>query len=132
MGDGKVACYVTLQFNPMRRGDAGLIVAEAGSIRYGPALRSDAVARCDAGDCMLRARIERLTDHHTSLRPAVRVLDTFDSGSNRAGAAEHLVREVKLVGHVPDISAGGGHCVRAGGAFDKAADRARKTMEPQG
>ena len=89
----------------MRGRNAGLSIADTIGIRYRTALKSNTVARCDTRDRVLRAGIQRITDHHTRLGPVVRVLNALDSGGNRAGAVEHLVGKVKFVSRAPDVGA---------------------------
>ena len=76
------------------------------------------------------AGIQRFTNHHAGLGPLIGAFNTFDSRDDRAGAGERLVGVVELIGRAPDIRAGGGHRIRAGRPFDKAADRGGKAMEP--
>ena len=80
---------------------------------------------------MLRARIQRLADHHAGLRPRVCVLDATDPRHDRALAGERLERKVELIRDPPDIHTRGRHRVDADRTFHEATDRGWKTSEPQ-
>ena len=130
MRSRKVASNIALDLYPVRRRDSGSGRVVTAAVCLGASLEGNTLAWRDTREGMLRARFQRLTNHHAGFGPRVRIRDAVDSCNNRAGPVERQISVMELIGLVPDIRTRAGHCVRADRIFDEA-PRARKTMEPQ-